>query len=104
MVFGSNTGNAWNLPLILALPVAGGAGTCAGVGSMRQQQVKAKPNEQRVNNKRPLATPLKLPLRFRGVRQEFGPLLEVGDADRAERKAERDQHAADDLERVQTPA
>ena len=68
---------------------------------MRQQQVKARADEQGVNQQGPLPTALKLTLGCRRVRQGFGPLLEVGDADRAKHEAERNQHAADNLERVQ---
>ena len=67
---------------------------------MRQQQVKANTDKQSVNQQSPLPAAFKLTLHFRRVRQGFRPLLKVGDADRAEHKAERDQHAADDLERV----
>ena len=69
--------------------------------SVRQQQIKAHADEQHINQQGPLPAALKLTLRLRRVRQEFRPLLEVGDTDRAEHKAQRNQHAADDLERVQ---
>ena len=85
-------------------PANGSPATDFNPWSVRQQQVKTNADEQGVNQQGPLSSALKLPLGCRCVRQGFGPLLEVGDADRAEHEAERDQHAADNLKRVQMPA
>ena len=66
--------------------------------SMRQQQVKSQRKKQGINYQRPLPAALEPAADFRRVRQGLGPLIEVGQADHAKDKAQRDQYAADDFE------
>ena len=68
---------------------------------MRQQQVEAHQDEEGVNNQCPLPAPGEDALRFGVVRQRLGALLEIGKADCTEEEAQCDQHAAENLKRVQ---